>query len=251
MEIKYLTIEDLKELYPKLAEPLPQEAIQFADTKAYKGYNSTGLGYAFVMNRFNEVLGIGHLNILHEIVKEIEKGNMTEVTIHMTLQIGNWRLREDGTSYFEVLAQRDCYGGHSSKSYYDALKGSFTNSFKKCGALFGPGRQAYEGSLDDDFVNPDGSTGESKIGVAVLAQKNNKSNKEEPKKEVQNQEMKTGKARTIDMMLNKIERKKTKGETEFELNTYLSKYGVEKWEAMTDSQAEEFIKELSVIVRGK
>ena len=41
-------------------------------------------------------------------------------------------------------------GGHTSTSEADARKGAFTNGLKKAAALFGCGRQAYEGTLDDD-----------------------------------------------------------------------------------------------------
>ena len=37
-----------------------------------------------------------------------------------------------------------------ASSETDARKGSYTNAFKKAAAFFGVGRQAYEGSLDDD-----------------------------------------------------------------------------------------------------
>jgi hypothetical protein len=32
----------------------------------------------------------------------------------------------------------------------DAKKGAFTNALKKAAAMFGVGRQAYEGTIDDD-----------------------------------------------------------------------------------------------------
>jgi hypothetical protein len=41
-------------------------------------------------------------------------------------------------------------GGPLASSEADARKGSYTNAFKKAAAFFGVGRQAYEGSLDDD-----------------------------------------------------------------------------------------------------
>jgi hypothetical protein len=37
-----------------------------------------------------------------------------------------------------------------ASSEADARKGRYTNAFKKAAAFFGVGRQAYEGSLDDD-----------------------------------------------------------------------------------------------------
>ena len=59
----------------------------------------------------------------------------------------------------EVVASRrwkeQLDGGHLASSEADARKGAFTNAFKKAAAFFGVGRQAYEGSLDDDNVPAD------------------------------------------------------------------------------------------------
>jgi hypothetical protein len=56
----------------------------------------------------------------------------------------------DGT--FVAWAEALSDGGHVASSEADARKGAFTNGLKKAAAMFGCGRQAYEGTLDDDNV---------------------------------------------------------------------------------------------------
>src|SRR5690606_20554759 len=60
---------------------------------------------------------------------------------------------ENGESRFETLAEAECYGGHDSTEEVNALKGAYTNAFKKTAALLGVGRRAYEGTLDEDFLS--------------------------------------------------------------------------------------------------
>ncbi len=54
-----------------------------------------------------------------------------------------------------VFAESLADGGHVASAEADARKGAYTNAFKKAAAFFGVGRQAYEGSLDDDNVPSD------------------------------------------------------------------------------------------------
>ena len=70
-----------------------------------------------------------------------------EAICDITLELGEW---VDGE--FMVFAECLADGGHLASSEADARKGAYTNAFKKAAAFFGVGRQAYEGSLDDDNV---------------------------------------------------------------------------------------------------
>jgi len=82
------------------------------------------------------------------VVKEIQtaKGRPAfEAICDITLELGEW---VDGS--FVVFAESLADGGHTSMAEADARKGAYTNAFKKAAAFFGVGRQAYEGSLDDD-----------------------------------------------------------------------------------------------------
>lgn len=152
-----LTYADLEALAARLAAPFPEEAVQRAKTRAFKGYDSTGFGYQFLVNRLNETVGIGHWRTLHAVelrMLDKEKGQQ-EATVTMKIQLGNYIEGE-----WQILAEVEGYGGHVSKSLGDAKKGAFTNAFKKTVAMLGVGRQAYEGSIDDDFCDPDGHAAE-------------------------------------------------------------------------------------------
>jgi len=164
--LRKLSEEGWLKLYEKLAEALPEEAIQKAETKAFKGYNTTGYAYQFCVNRLNEVVGVDHWRVVHS-TKLDEKGfdssstKMWEALTEMTIQLGDW---ENGV--FIICAERSCWGGHMSKGKGDAFKGSYTNAFKKTISLFGVGRRAYEGLLDEDLFDPEGKIPEHTLGQA-------------------------------------------------------------------------------------
>ena len=135
-----------KKLYAELSKPLDKKAIQRSkseDTK--KGYDTTGYGYQFIVNRFNEVLGIGGWNWSFE---EIERAEGTyksgtkfiSITGKATIVLN---LPNGQVSHSE-------YGGHQSSNLTDALKGASTNALKKTAAFFGVGKDAFEGSIDED-----------------------------------------------------------------------------------------------------
>jgi hypothetical protein len=88
-------------------------------------------------------------------VKEVTRANgrpAFESICDITLELGEWVSGD-----FMVFAESLADGGHLASSEADARKGAFTNAFKKAAAFFGVGRQAYEGSLDDDNLPADHS----------------------------------------------------------------------------------------------
>ena len=134
-----------KDIYKELSKPLPQEAIQRTKkSETKKGYDTTGYGYQFIVNRFNEVLGIGGWSWGYKVIR-IDKGSFQsgqsyyEITAEATIRVGDTEHTEPG--------------GHRSSNYPDALKGATTNAFKKTAAFFGVGKDAYEGSIDPDNVS--------------------------------------------------------------------------------------------------
>lgn len=148
--------ERLHALYVALCAALPNDAItrtRGAETR--KGYDTTGYGYQYIVDRMNDVLGIAgwRASATYE-VSEHESGKgkaMFDATAHVRIEIG--QLSEVGdTLVWQVFAMRDCIGGHASLVRADALKGAYTNGFKKTAALFGPGAQAYRGTIDDDDI---------------------------------------------------------------------------------------------------
>lgn len=138
----------MNEIIKKLEAPITIEAIQRtkkADTK--KGYDTTGYGYQYMVDRFNEVLGSSwgyDWEIIHEQTGNYKTGQpYIEITVSCTIWLEN---KENA---------RCCVGGHTSINYYDALKGAITNSFKKTAAFWGVGADAFRGVIDDDGKLPD------------------------------------------------------------------------------------------------
>lgn len=145
------TAKTWDEAYRRLSESFGEDAVQRTQgAKTGKGYDTTGFGYQFIVNRLNEVMGIGGWNYTY---KELERVNGTtqkgaariSITVEtvITLRIGDEEI------------SKPCVGGHVSNNYTDALKGAITNSLKKTAALFGAGKQAYEKTIDDDHQEPD------------------------------------------------------------------------------------------------
>lgn len=148
--------EEVKQptLYERLSAPLPPEAVQKVKKEdSKKGYDTTGFGYQYIVNRFNEVFGF-RWGYTYEILRYAEGEFKNGTKYHdITVQCFIW-------IYFDPIddrqpVKRGCVGGHIAVSYADALKGAITNAFKKTAAFFGVGRQAYEGSVDDDAMYPD------------------------------------------------------------------------------------------------
>ncbi|KKL93139.1 hypothetical protein LCGC14_1877660 [marine sediment metagenome] len=136
--------------YELLSAPMPREAIQRTKSQeTKKGYDTTGIGYQFVVNRFNEALGPENWAFSWLIQREAEGEFASgrprwEICVRISIKIsvnGNW------------LEPRSCVGGHVSTTYDDALKGAITNGFKKAAAFWGVAREAYEGTIDPDSVS--------------------------------------------------------------------------------------------------
>lgn len=146
------TKQSKKSLFERLSVPLQNEAIQRTKgSETKKGYDTTGFGYQYLVNRFNEVLGVGNWNWSYKIVKEQEGqfksgGKFTDITVEATITL---YLNSKEISHTEP-------GGHRSGNYADALKGAGTNAFKKTAGFFGVGKQAFEGSIDEDNVSRGG-----------------------------------------------------------------------------------------------
>ena len=145
-----MTNEEKRKIYQQLAAPFPEHCIQRTEGRVTgRGYDTSGIGYQHIANRLNEVLGVGGWRAHRTVtVKEIVRSNgrpAFEAICDITLELGEWI---DGQ--FVVFAESLADGGNLASSETDARKGSYTNAFKKAAAFFGVGRQAYEGSLDDD-----------------------------------------------------------------------------------------------------
>jgi len=137
--------EDIK----KLSAPMPEEAIQRTDkTVTKKGYDTTGYGYQYCVDRLNDVCG-EKWGFEWKIIKESEgvyqKSGIDFFSITVRLSI--W-INDIGNN-------RACVGGHIGIDYADTLKGAITNAFKKTAAFWGIGGDAFRGTIDDDANLPD------------------------------------------------------------------------------------------------
>lgn len=143
-EKKQLTIAQLN----MLMAGFENSAIQRASAeKTRKGYDTTGIGYQWCVDRFNETF-LDKWGFSWEILKEREgkyKSGTPYVEITILMEI--WVLNKESA--------RVCVGGHTSSNYTDALKGAITNGFKKTAAFWGVGAVAFRGELDDDTIIPD------------------------------------------------------------------------------------------------
>jgi hypothetical protein len=172
-----LTYADLPDVYKQLSADLPIEGAEKASkTMTRKGYDTTGYGYQYHVNRMNEVL-FGHWRAIHQVTKETESLTSTKKTMyhlvsHMVIQIGNW-VSVNGENHFEVLMEVDGYGGHSSLELDSAHKGTYTNAFKKVSAMFGVGRKAFEGTLDDDLLGAEQTEKSGKTTTTTVTTGNN------------------------------------------------------------------------------
>ena len=150
--------EEKENSIKNLSQIMPEKAIQKTkkeDTR--KGYDTTGYGYQYCVNRFNEELGEAW-GFQWDIIKETQ-GKYRNGTPYweLTVSLGIWVNKP------EFL--RQCVGGHISVTHNDALKGAITNAFKKTAAFWGVGKDAYEGTIDDD--NEPFPEGQKKNNVVV------------------------------------------------------------------------------------
>jgi len=126
-----------------LSAHLPQEGIQRTKgTETKKGYDTTGYGYQYCVDRFNEVCGEAwgySYRIIHESTGTYKSG---QLYYDITADVAIWVNDRNNP--------RSCVGGHKSADYADAVKGAITNGFKKTAAFWGVGADAYRGTIDDD-----------------------------------------------------------------------------------------------------
>lgn len=156
-----MTSDERKKIYELLSAPFPDEMVSrtYSDDRqvngktvkgTHKGYDTTGIGYQFVVNRLNEVLGVGGYRVTRKIkVTEGKTGTGKPCytsSVEVTIALGEWGVENIFYPFAEAVGD----GGHTSVTEADAIKGGFTNGFKKTAAMLGVGKQAYEGTLDDD-----------------------------------------------------------------------------------------------------
>lgn len=138
-----------KEKLLKLSKPLPQVAFH-KFTKEETGYDQDIIShnYQYAVNRMNEVLGSENWMVEEETIATVEKNGLYEVTKKINVIVG----KLDAQNQFIRIESKWNYGGGISKSLADAHKSAVTNGLKKALALYGVGKETYEQSMDDDFL---------------------------------------------------------------------------------------------------
>lgn len=139
----------MPETYQKLSVKLPKEAF-YKFTKEKTGYNSDIIShnYQYAVNRMNEVLGSEHWKVDEENISTNLTGGLYEVVKKIIVSIG----KLGPENQFIIIESKWNYGGGMSKSLADAHKSAVTNGLKKTLALFGVGKESYEQSIDDDYL---------------------------------------------------------------------------------------------------
>src|ERR1041385_284513 len=124
------------DIYKELSAPMPEEAVERSKAvETRKGYDTTGYGYQFCVNLFNEVLGIENWYFEYKEIDRVDgMDSNSKPRISITMDCTITICLED------KQVERTCSGGHISNNYADARKGAITNSFKKTAALFGVGK---------------------------------------------------------------------------------------------------------------
>jgi len=161
-----MTQDERKKIYAALAAPFPEQCIQRTEGRITgRGYDTAGIGYQFIVNRLNEACGLGgwraHRTLRTKEITTAKGRPAFESIADVTIELGAW---VDGN--FVAYADAVADGGHVSTNEADSIKGAYTNAIKKAAAMFGCGRQAYEGTLDDDNVPTE--SGDEGVTVTTL-----------------------------------------------------------------------------------
>ena len=149
---KEINVESIYSRLLRAVEALPKEAIESASKETTrKGYDTTGYQYQYLVNVMNEVCGIEGWGYDYDVTKELEgKYSNGKIYYDITIDMKVW------IAFDEKMAHRSSPGGHQSSSYADAKKGAVTNALKKALGMFGVGKKAYEGTLDEDYRPAEG-----------------------------------------------------------------------------------------------
>ena len=131
MELKTITLEQREEL----RKALPEEAISQHPTKTYL----STIKAIYVVERLNDVFGVGGWHIENEIIKEqiIETESRTKTMVVMkgTLKING----------YDVHVEQ--FGGNDNDDLGDAYKGAATDALTKIGSYLEIGIDVFKGKV--------------------------------------------------------------------------------------------------------
>lgn len=114
------------DLIKKLREPLPKEAVKPHPTKTYL----STIKAIYVVERFNDVFGLGGWNVSNEVVETSEKF----VVVRSTFSAPEYG-----------IVVKDIYGGNDNPDRGDAYKGACTDALTKIGSYLYVGMDVFKG----------------------------------------------------------------------------------------------------------
>jgi len=131
MEIKQLTEPQIE----LLRKPLPKEAVKPHPTKTFL----SSIKAIYVVERLNDVFGIGGWYANNEVVKQDGKMVVVKSTFH--------------APEYGILIP-DIFGGNDNADLGDAYKGACTDALTKIGSYLYIGMDVYKGLSDKDEKPP-------------------------------------------------------------------------------------------------
>ena len=139
----------LTQIYMRLSMPFTDDVVEVASKDTTKkGYDSTGIKYQAVVDRYNDVLTPWgwRYDVSDKKVVEL-RGQSDRIRYEVICDVTITLFPGFDDPYKHSKTH---VGSHTSNNRGDAEKGAITAGIKKCSAMFGVGRQAYLGTLDDD-----------------------------------------------------------------------------------------------------
>ena len=124
----------LNDIYNKLKEPFPKEALS---TDSSRGFDLTSVKAQYVVERLNEVVGIG--NWRHTGAYEPVDGG---VLFKGQLVISNVSIHPTSGTVREAVGYATI-----KKNVGDAYKGAKTDSLSKCASQFGLANEIFKGNV--------------------------------------------------------------------------------------------------------
>jgi hypothetical protein len=127
----------------KIKEPFPQEALT-KDTS--RGFELTSIKAMYVIERLNDVFGLGNWWYVFSTPETVEIGNVVEVMVVVKLVVSA-ELCENGNN-FEIGQA----GGKKvvNNNYTDARKSAITDGLTKCASILGIGIDVFKGNVKAD-----------------------------------------------------------------------------------------------------
>jgi hypothetical protein len=122
------------EMYAALKKPLPAKAVTKHPTKTYL----SSIKAIYVVERLNEVFGVGMWKVQNKVIREDSKHIVVKSVLTFESHIG----------YFEA------YGGNDNADLGDAYKGACTDALTKIGSYLGVAMEVYKGEGNTEKPEP-------------------------------------------------------------------------------------------------